>query len=165
MGGRVCKIRLGPAGAYLGRRRATPPRSPGSSWHLFSGSVGRSVGRSSSPPPPPPPPPPSSSSRARGSFEPNLVAGQPQRGDELPHASCHGIWTRGCKNRVGAPRSRSDRQSPQNAASRIFCAPEPRRRCPTQHARFSCTTWRKTARCRRITSSQRYPWSKRCRFG
>ena len=28
MGGRVCKIRLGPAGAYLGRRRATPPRSP-----------------------------------------------------------------------------------------------------------------------------------------
>ena len=42
MGVWVCEIRPGPMGAYLGRRRATP-RPPGSSWHLFSGSVGRSV--------------------------------------------------------------------------------------------------------------------------
>jgi len=37
-----------------------------------------------------------------GKFEPKSVAGRPQRGGELPHASCHGIWTRECKNRVGA---------------------------------------------------------------
>ena len=43
MGVWVCKIRPDPTGAYFGRRRATPPRPPGSSWHLFSGSVGRSV--------------------------------------------------------------------------------------------------------------------------